>query len=150
MKITIYYTKDEKDKLQILMEKYKVSTSTIADNVLFYLTKYLLKQSDHEKINNIDHNYIYEKDRNIRTTIKPKGQETKDNIIYSLYNNKTKAYTNTLKIYLKKEIKKYLTEENSKLFYQELNKKLQKTNEDNYNYNKFVRCYKRYEKQNKI
>lgn len=150
MKITIYYTKDEKDKLQILMEKYKVSTSTIADNVLFYLTKYLLKQCDHEKINNIDQEYLYEKDNNIRTTIKPKGEDTKDNIIYSLYNNKTKAYTNALKIYLKKDIKKYLTEKNSMQFYQELNTKLQKTSEDNYNYNKFVRNYKRYERQNKI
>ena len=47
-KVNIYLNKDESLKLTSICNKYQVSKSTIAEWVLFYLTKYLRQQEDTE------------------------------------------------------------------------------------------------------
>lgn len=146
MKINIYYTNLENLELDKISDKYKVSKSTIADKVLFYFTKYLLAEKKENIIEKLQTEYYYNEDANTKTCIKPKGQDNKENVIYGLYTkNKSRAYTNVIKIYLKKHIKNHLTEEHTKMFYQELNTSLQKIYEPNYNYNKFIRNMARYQ-----
>ena len=146
MLVNIYLTDAEKLKLNELSNKYKVSISTIADNVLKYLTKYLLADNRKDVIYLIDNASMYDRENNKKTSIKPKGEKEKD-FIKTFYKNLNRAYINSIKIYVNKDIKKYLTEKNANMFYQELNTSLQKTYEPNYNYNAFRRNIARYERK---
>ena len=140
MKVNIYLTRDQSTQLTAISYKYQVSKSTIAEKVLFYLTKYLLKEKKKEKIELIGNEYIYEEKGN-KTCIKPKL----DPVNNKLYKNSTKPYTNCLVIYLKKDIKKYV--ENTKELNNEINTALQTTKEENWDYNRFIRSMARYERK---
>lgn len=137
MLVNIYLTKDEKQKLNLMSRKYEVSISTICENLLFYFTKYALFKNK-TLCMSIGKEYKYN-ENGTKTSIKPKENPTNK----ELYGNYTKAYTNVVKIYLKKHLNNYM--ENAEEFYNDLNKKLQKLNEPNWDYNHFVRSMKRYE-----
>ena len=150
MIINIYLTHDQKVQLNAMSQKYKVSISTIADNVLFYLTKGIIQSYEGEKIaaeqistiQEIKNGQIYKDKGQKKTSIKPKGEIVK----FKFYNNLRYAYNNAIKIYLHKDLDKYLTKEQINYFYQSLNTALQKTIEPNYEYNKFIRNMARYER----
>lgn len=140
--INIYLTQEQKSKLNSICYKYQVSISTIAENLLFLFTKYQLrKEEDYKKIGK---EYIYEDVKGSKTSIKPRGILTG-----GLYENMTKAYTNVVNIYLRKDIEKYIGKEQLQDFYNDLNKKLQTTNEPNWNYNQFRRQMAYYERKKK-
>lgn len=139
MLVNIYLTKEEKYKLDLMCRKYQVSLSTIAQKVLFYFTKYALI-FDKLQCMEIGEEYKYMK-KGKKTCIKPKLDPCNNN----LYKNLTRAYTNALKIYLHKNIDKYTEKENVEKYYNDINTDLQKTNEKNWDYNRFVRSMKRYE-----
>lgn len=137
MIVNIYLTKDEKQKLNMISRKYQVSISTICENLLFYFTKYALFKNKALCMSiGVDYKY---NENGTKTSIKPKENPTNK----ELYENYTKAYTNVVKIYLKKHLNYYM--DNTENFYNDLNTKLQKLNEPNWDYNHFIRSMKRYE-----
>ena len=143
MTINIYLNLQEKMKLRAISTKNEVSTSTIAENVLFYFTKYLLNQENgKEIIQKFGNEYIY-MEKGGKTSIKPRVDPTNN----GLYKNITKAYTNVLKIWLKKDVKNWINKEYVEKFYTDLNRTLQQTKEPNWDYNRFIRCMKRYERK---
>ena len=140
MIINIYYSKDQARQLDEMQRKYQVSRSTIASTVLLYLTKYLVQENKKELLDIIGKEYLYDAKGN-KTSIKTQ----KLTVASTTYENQTKAYTNAIQIYLRKDVKKYIT--NSEAFYNDLNKKLQTTREPNWDYNHFIRSMKRYERK---
>lgn len=152
--INIYLTDTEKIKLKQLQIKYQVSMSTICEGVLFYLTKYLLHDNRKELLNELCTKSFYKDKGNKKTSIKPNPKFTKhidvETLTYCGLLDKeqlNKAYINAIKIYLHKDIKLYLSQEKAQMFYEELNKKLQTTNEPNWNYNEFKRNMYKYERE---
>lgn len=140
MIVNVYLNAEDKIKLNALSRKYEVSISTLAENILFYFTKYALKY-DKQLCMSIGTEYKYKNNKGKKTSIKPKDNPTNN----ELYDNYTKAYTNALIIYLHKDLKIYMEAKDIERYYSELNTKLQKVIEPNYDYNKFIRSIKRYE-----
>lgn len=143
MKVNIYLTKEQNSQLTAISYKYQVSKSTIGEKVLFYLTKYLVQEHKQEMIQKIGTIYLYKEMKGTKTCIKPKL----DPINNGLYENYTKAYTNALVMYLTKDFKSYV--ENTKQLCSEINKALQTTKEENWDYNRFIRSMHRYERKQK-
>ena len=143
MKVNIYLTKEQSTELNAISYKYEVSKSTIAEKVLFYLTKYLIQEQKKEIIQKIGTTYLYNEDKGEKTSIKIKENPTNK----GLYENNTKAYTNALVIYVKKDFKNYVEE--TKKLCSDINKALQTTKEQNWDYNRFIRSMHRYKKRRK-
>ena len=142
--INIYITPEQKNRLNSICYKYQVSISTIAENLLFLFTKYALrKESEKDRYKELGQNYLYA-DSGKKTSIKPKGI-----VVGGFYENMTKAYTNVIQMYLRKKLTKYLDQTELQQFYNDLNKKLQTTNEPNWNYNQFRRQMAYYENHRK-
>lgn len=144
--INIYITPEQKIELDRICYKYKVSKSTIAEKVLFILTKHI-NWSAGEKRKEIQTKlgttYIYE-NSGTKTSIKPKPSTT--HVLNAFYTNISKAYTNAVQIYLRKDIDKWIGKELTQKFYNDLNTELQKTNEPNWDFNRFRRQMAKYEK----
>ena len=109
--------------------------------MLFYLTKYLIQEDKKEIINKIGTTYLYKEMKGTKTCIKPKQNTTNNGI----YENNTKAYTNALVMYLTKDFKTYV--ESTKQLCNDINKALQTTKEENWDYNRFIRSMHRYERK---
>lgn len=143
MKVNIYLTKEHNTELTAISYKYQVSKSTIAEKVLFYLTKYLIQEQKKDMIQKIGTTYLYKEMKGTKTCIKPKENPTNN----GLYENYTKAYTNALVMYLKKDFKTYVEE--TKQLCSDINKALQTIKEENWDYNRFIRSMHRYERKQK-
>lgn len=140
--INIYITPEQKVELDRICYKYQVSKSTIAENLLYLMTKYLLRQDNGKnQIKVLGTMYVYEQSGK-KTSIKPRL----DPVNNGIYENLSKAYTNVIQIYLHKNVDKYIDKENVQKLYNDLNTKLQKTNEPNWDFNRFRRQMAKYEK----
>lgn len=142
MTVNIYLTKEEKSKLKELQERYKVSYSTIADKVIFYVIQAWPKDNTE-----ITDKYLYDQDKNknIKTSIKPRiFKGGLDNIP-----NKNRVATNCLKMYLKKDIKNYFNQVATQQIYSKVDTELRKTQEIFWNYNQKIRTEMRFLKENK-
>lgn len=93
MRINIYLEKDERNRLEKIKNRYHLSYSTIAR---------LIVESYYPWINEqLEEHYIYEK-KGYKTSIKPKKS--------IIVNKPSIVYTNAIKIFLKKDLKKYVDE----------------------------------------
>lgn len=147
MKINIYLNQEEKEKIEDLKAKYKCSLSTICDKVVFYTYKALLHYSNNENnIENLQNQYIDNKN-NKKTSCNPKCFNDRE--IFTSIKNKNLFTTNCIKIYLAKSINKYVKEEGIKEYWKDINSALQKTKEQYWDYNHFIRNEVRMIKHNK-
>ena len=128
--VNIYLTKQDKKKLDELKWRYHVSYSTIANICAMCLVKYIGKKDE----------YLYT-DKGYKTSIKPRIEF--EGI------NTSKLYTNALKMYLNKEIKKYTSEEINKIVTSKIANELQDTWEENWNGNYFNRLMPKLIRKNK-
>ena len=141
MNIDIYLTKTEKDTIYETMTKYKISMSTIADILItetYYVALHYGLTKEINKILEEEYQYKDEKIFWKHGTIRPKAFK-KGTWYDTGIKNKAKYTTNVLHIYIKKDIKKYLTEEGAKIYYQRINKEFMKRKEQNWDYNNVVR-----------
>lgn len=142
--INIYITREQKLELDRICYKYQVSKSTIAEKLLFILTKYINRSEFRkEKQEELGNQFMYTQSGQ-KTSIKPKPETTRT--LENFYTNMSKAYTNALQIYLRKHVERWVGKENIQDFYNDLNKELQKTNEPNWDFNRFRRQMAKYEK----
>lgn len=144
--INIYLTKQEKDKADKLTKKNLISLSTLADIVsywLFYVIYHYGKKEDLEKLNT---EYI-SSNGNYKTSIKPK---LNDEYLGQVLQNKSKWCTNALKIYLNKEIAKYVNDPKAiNSYYNKIDQKIQSKKEIAWNYNAVIRMQRRSLRENK-
>lgn len=143
-RINIYLTKEEKNELEKIARKYKCSISTIADKVCTY-TYYVLTHGQGNEI--LFNQYLA---KGIKTSIKPKCYDPKENPLANTIENKDMFTTNCLKIYVAKNIGQYLeNKEYIQVYWNKINRDLMQVKEQFWNYNNFIRSTMRSFKENK-
>lgn len=151
MKINIYLNENYRDQLKTLMNKYKISMSTIVDILTFQtfygITHYSINKIENEKIMT---EYII-KEGLRKTSVKPKNAQNIDMFIKSTNDKATLSIfaTNSIIIYLDNKIDNYLDQEGRKYYYKKINQEMQKTKEEFYNYNNMIRSTMRFLKNDK-
>lgn len=128
--VNIYLTKQDKKKLDDLKWKYHVSYSTIANICVLCLAKYIGNRED----------YIYD-EKGYKTSIKAKYEYEGLHV--------SQLYTNALKMYLNKEIKKYTNEQINQIVSSKIANMLNETWEENWNGNYFNRLMPKLLRKNK-
>lgn len=145
--INIYLTKDERKQLDIIKSKYQLSLTTITDILCFETYHTFIQLGNEEQIRKLTEEYIYK--NGAKTSIK-KPNVMKSNGIFKDTKKKSRFATNVLKIYLYKDIKNY-TEDKELIssFYNKVNEKMTKTQDQYWNYNNYLRNFMRTLKDNK-
>lgn len=136
-RLTIYLDKKDKKQLNELKEKYHLSYSTIARIITSWMYTAMGESLEQE--------YIYGKDGMYKTSIRPSSN--KGNIAPA--KKPSLAYTNSIKIFLKKDIKKYLNEKKTEKLLNGIYRDLQNEYDENWNGNSYTRSFVRFVKQNK-
>lgn len=140
--INIYLDKTDRDAIDKLKVKYELSLTTIVDILVFVTTKYLENTEIYE---NLQKDYIYNKGK--KTSIK------KPKIFNSLnWENlkECKYCTNVLLLYVRKDIKKYIKDQETlNKYYNLINQKMTTTKDEFWNYNNHIRMQRRMLKENK-
>lgn len=144
--VNIYITKQEKAKADRITKKNFISLSCLTDIVcywLFYVMHHYGKKEDLDKMLNT---YLTE-ETNYKTSIKPKFN---GEYLGQIIEHKSRFCTNALKIYLNKEIHKYITDEKAKAkYYNKIDQQIQTTKETMWNYNAVIRMQRRSLRENK-
>ena len=132
MRINIYLEKLEKKKLCDLKEKYHLSFSTIGR--IITETYYLMIP------NELEESYIYGR-TGYKTSIRPKkmGIDVKKVSV---------VYTNAIKMFLKGDIKKYISKEKYEKSNNMIYTRFQNEYDEDWNGNKLHRLFPKYIKQN--
>ena len=145
-KINIFLTKDEKSQIETKMRHYHVSMSNIAQKVSWAILKAIIQKltlNEDVKSQILD-GYLYPSG-NYKTSIKPQDKDT----IEQFTQKKSIFYTNCLKIYVNRELKKYFNDDGCQMIQNYINDELQKSKETFYDYNNFCRNSQRYNRENK-
>lgn len=145
-RFNIYITESEKDKANTIQQKYKISLSTMV-SILAYTTYYCLKHYGTKDLEDLQLEYVDTK-CNYKTSIKPRCMKDTE-ILAKLITNKSIYLTNVLKLYLSRNIAKYLTKKGLEYYYNDIDKKFQTAKEVFWNYNNVVRSNARAIKNNK-
>lgn len=143
-RINIYLTKQEREQAKKVSNKYRVCLSTIADKCAYWLLYLLIHYSNEETTNKILNEYL-QKQGNYKTSIKQKDKE----LLGQTIKKPSKYYSNALKIYLNHDIKKYIdNNEAVNKYYQEIDRTLQTTIDQFWNYNENIRMIRRAVREN--
>ena len=149
--IDIYLTKEQKQELDKISQKYQVSLSVIVDKVAHrYFQLFVMKGQDPFKT--MTEKYIYN-EKGYRTSVKPKYY--KDFIksyepVIKIKGWQSKLFTNLIKIWLKNNEYRWIDEKDIiNKFRNMINSDLQKTYDQYWNYNEQIRNTRRMIKENK-
>lgn len=125
--INIYLKPNDKKELCRLQNKFHLSFSTMANAIItpIYVA---LGQKLNEKLYN---------EKNYKTCIKPRQDQ------YS-----SKQYTNAIKLFLRKDLKKYVDEQTNQKITQMIYKEFQNTYDENWNGNRWCRFIPKFIKKN--
>ena len=150
--INIYLDSQYRKQVESLKVKYRLSLTTIVDVITKITFKYFLWSK--EDINNATRlydEYLYPKGK--KTSIKePKLYKENPYINGTSWhkeNRKSRFTTNCLMIYLKKEIKNYIKQEDVEKYYNDINKELTTRKDEFWNYNEHIRMQRRMLRENK-
>ena len=143
--INIYLNTKDREEIEKLKVKYNLSLTTITDILIFESLIILKKESNKGLFDKFRKEYILSKGQ--KTSIK------KPRILKQLEINDTeinKLCTNVLTIYIRKELKHYFTNEKElNRFYSNVDRKMNETYEEFWDYNYFVRKQRRMLRENK-
>ena len=151
--INVYLTKQERKMIDDLKAKYQLSLTTITD-ILCFQTYHamLLEENKNQSKKGLRHTLTetYMHERGGKTSIK-KPKILKQNSLFGNFRKKDRFATNVIKIYLYKEIDKYITDKEiiQKEYWNAINNKFTTTRDEFWNYNNFVRNMRRGLKENK-
>lgn len=143
--INIYLTSEEKNALNKIRAKYRVSLSTLTGKVCYWTYYCIQHYGSTEILKSLQNEYI-SKTGNNKTSCKPRelnevlGEEIKNKNIYA---------TNCLKIYVAHDIKKYCNLKGVNKYFNEIDKALQNAYDVYWDYNNSIRNQRRMLKQNK-
>lgn len=148
--INIYLTKEDKQKAHKIQQKYKVSLTTITD-VLIVVSMYAFLHFKKRPMLKEEMISGYWYTKGTKTSIKtPNILKEQDGLYKNMLLGKETIFcTNVLSIYLKHEIKEFLTEEGQNYYWTEIDKKLQEKQERYWDYNNFNRMSRRNLRENK-
>ena len=159
--INIYLNSQERKLVDDLKVKYRLSLTTIVDVITKHTFKYFLQYAyeynnkNEEDLKRLYKEYIYNKGK--KTSIKEpqifKKENGGDYLVgneYAKGQSKSKFTTNCLIIYLNKDIKNYVKEEEmQKAYWNNINKELTTRKDDWWNYNDHIRYQRRMLRENK-
>ena len=143
--INIYITREQKQRLDRIRSKYKVSLSTLTGTVAYWLVYVLLHDDRKETIKELQEKYI-QSTTTYKTSVKPRevlevlGNEITD---------KSKFTSNALVIYLEHKIQDYVSKKYVDTYYAKIDKKLNETFDVYWDYNCSIRNQRRMIRQNK-
>lgn len=150
--INIYLNKDERKQIDILKQKYQLSLTTIIDILCFETFRIFLHYGQ-LKLDELTKSYLYE--HKCKTSIKtPKTFKTINNgqgeNHYWIAIKKSRFTTNVIKIYLYKDIKKYIESDvGIQEYWNSINKKFTTTKDEWWAYNQHIRYERRSLKENR-
>lgn len=144
--INIYLNTEERKSIDQVKNKYRLSLTTITDILVMVTMKAFLNTNNKELIERLKNEYLYTRGR--KTSIKqPKIFSDKE--LFAKEQHKSRFATNVIMLYIKKDIKRYLNEEQQKEYWNDANKKLTTTTDTWWNYNNHIRLQRRMIRENK-
>lgn len=144
--INIYLNNQERKLVDNLKNKYQLSLTTITDILVMCTMKVFLMTNNKELVEHLKNEYLYTPGR--KTSIKqPKIFSDKE--LFGKEQFKSRFATNVIMIYIKKEIKNYVSQELANKYWNECNSKLTTTKDTFWNYNQHIRLQRRMLRENK-
>lgn len=144
--INIYLNSQERKLVDDLKVKYQLSLTTIVDILVMVTMKVFLMTNDKEKVDHLKNEYLYTPGR--KTSIKqPKIFSDKE--LFAKEQHKSRFATNVIMLYIKKDIKNYVNQEQANKYWNECNSRLTTTKDQFWNYNTHIRMQRRMLRENK-